>query len=199
MSTPTFMELMRHGETGGGSRLRGSSDDPLTATGWRQMCAAAGDDDRWQAVVTSPLVRCAEFAAALARRWNLPLETDARLREIHFGEWEGRSVRELWAEDPDALTRFWNDPVAHPPPGAEPVPEFRWRVLAAWREHLRRHAGRRVLVVSHGGPIRVILGEVRGLPLGELLKLEVVHAGVTRIRIERSARGAPRATVEAPC
>ena len=190
----TRIDLLRHGETEGGSRYRGSIDDPLTPRGWAAMRAALGEARDWNRIVSSPLRRCADFARDLAQRQGLPLAIDARLREIHFGEWEGKTASGLLAADPEAVTRFWNDPVNHPPPGAEDVRALEARVLLAWEELVARHAGERLLVVTHGGPLRIILGRVQGLSLAESLRLEVAHA--QRFRME--ARPEPEENHSSP-
>lgn len=172
----TRIDLLRHGEAVGGYRYRGSLNDPLTPQGWVAMRAALGEQRDWNHIVSSPLLRCADFARNLAQRHSIPLHMDARLREIYFGEWEGKTATELLALDKDAVTRFWNDPVHYPPPGAEDVRDFQARVLRAWTDLLLNHRGEHVLVISHGGPMRIILGFVQNLPLLESLQIEVAHA-----------------------
>ena len=144
MSAPTTIDLIRHGEPVGGSKYRGQTDDPLSEKGWAQMRAAVGDHRPWEAILTSPLARCRAFAEKLAARLALPLEMDARLMEVGFGEWEGRTVEELLATDSERLARFWSDPMRHAPPGGETLTAFRGRILAAWEDILARHAGRHV-------------------------------------------------------
>lgn len=178
----THISLLRHGETEGGSRYRGSTDDALSPLGWEQMWAAVGELE-WDRIVASPLIRCAAFAQALAERRSIPFEIDARLGEMHFGAWEGRTAIEIMAEDTDALTRFWQNPAAYPPPDGEPLMDFQARVLAAWRDAARANAGRRVLLVSHGGPIRVVMCEIKQHPVERLLELEVAHAALFAVRI----------------
>lgn len=178
----TVIHLLRHGETEGGARYRGSSDDALSQRGWEQMWAAVGEVG-WDRIIASPLARCAAFAQALAARRGIPLEIDERLREMHFGAWEGRTAAELMAEDADALARFWQNPGAYPPPDAEPLRDFQARVLHAWREIIRDHAGQRVLLVSHGGPMRVVLCDIRQHPVERLLELEVAHAALLAVRV----------------
>ena len=107
-----FIDLLRHGQPEGGDRFRGLQDDPLSATGWQQMRAAVGDAAPWDGIVTSPLRRCAEFAAELAQRHELPLETEPRLHELAFGEWEGRAYSELQESEPEALQAFFRDCVS---------------------------------------------------------------------------------------
>ena len=176
------IHLLRHGETAGGPGYRGSTDDALTPRGWEQMWTAVGKLN-WDRIVTSPLARCAAFARELAEHRGIPLQIDERLREMHFGAWEGRSAAEIMAQDADALGRFWQNPVAYPPPDAEPLLELQARVLEAWREVIRANAGQRVLLVSHGGPLRVVLCEIRQLPVERLLELEVAHAALLAIRV----------------
>ncbi|WP_077731366.1 MULTISPECIES: histidine phosphatase family protein [unclassified Methylocaldum] len=173
------IDLLRHGETVGGTRFRGSLDDPLTDEGIRQMECAVANAGPWDEIVTSPLSRCAAFAASLAQRLSIPLEIDERLREIHFGDWEGRSYAELMATAPLALTRFLGDPLRHPPPGAESVEAFRERTLDALWDRLTAHnLGRRLLLVTHGGVIRVMLCHARQWPLARLLEIDVPHASL---------------------
>lgn len=194
---PVYLDLLRHGETDGGARYRGTTDDPLTAAGWEQMWAAVNDNARWEGIITSPLRRCAEFARALARQRSIPLTLDERLAEMHFGAWEGRTAAELMSADPDALARFWDDPATHAPPGAEPLARFATRVLVAWNDIVRDHPGRRVLLVTHGGVIRVILSHVLRRPVERLLELDVGHAALYRLRAAIDAQGNIRAELVA--
>ena len=181
--------LLRHGVVEGGNRFRGRTDDPLTAAGWEQMWAAVKNDVRWEGIVTSPLRRCAQFARTLARQRSIPLTLDARLAEMHFGSWEGRSAAELMSADPEALARFWDDPAAHTPAGAEPLACFAPRVLEAWNGIVRDHPGRRVLLVTHGGVMRVILCHVLRRPVERLLEFDVGHAALHRVRAHIDAQG----------
>ncbi len=265
LTAATRIDLLRHGETQGGSRFRGRGDDPLTEQGWAQMWSAVGaqphrtagappERGRWQGaraavsegvtfqtpppqpspargegdgesaacvaqvpqgrkgcegkregnriglrgragtgawdlILASPLARCADFARALSRQEGIPLRLDARLQEMDFGAWEGQSAADLMERDAEALGRFWSDPLANTPPGAEPLTLFAARVLDLWSEILTRPEGERLLVISHGGVIRVILSQVLGRPLGRLLELEVGHASLNRLHIDRDAAG----------
>ncbi|MFP9025997.1 histidine phosphatase family protein, partial [Pseudomonas aeruginosa] len=77
---------------------------------------------------------------------------------------------------------FWADPYAFTPPGGEPLSEFEARVLAAQRRLRQRHAGRRVLLVTHGGVIRLLLACARGLPRERLLQVDVGHGALFGLR-----------------
>ena len=181
----TTLDLMRHGEPVGGRKYRGQTDDPLSEKGWAQMRSAVGNHCPWQAVISSSLARCADFSRELAERHQLPLEIDARLTELGFGAWEGRTPDQLIAADPEILIRFRRDPVAHAPPGAEPLTAFRDRIISAWISLLEHHGGKHVLVVAHAGVIRMVVAYVLHVPLQHLFRLQVPNAGITRIRLEK--------------
>jgi broad specificity phosphatase PhoE len=171
-----MLELLRHGDTGR-SGFRGSSDDPLSARGWAQM-EQATQEVRWQAVVSSSLRRCADFAGAFATRHRLPLTIDPRWAELDFGDWEGRDAAGLLLTEPEALERFWSDPWENPPPAGEAMQAFELRVLAALRDACARAQADRVLVITHAGVIRLLLCLHRGSPRSGLLSLPVAHASI---------------------
>lgn len=182
----TLIDLLRHGEPEGGVRFRGHSDDLLSATGWAQMRAAAATAGGWEAIVTSPLRRCADFAAELAARLGVPLESDPCLREIGFGAWEGLTAEQIAASEPAALERFWRDPAQYTPPGGEPLAAFEARLAAGWSDVLQRHAGKRILLVCHGGVIRLILAQILEMPRSHLFRLNVPFASASRVRVRGS-------------
>ena len=86
--------------------------------------------------------------------------------------------------DAEALGRFWADPYAFTPPQGEPVLAFSERVLGAVERLHQRHAGERVLLVSHGGVMRLLLARARGLPREQLLNVEVAHGALFALTVE---------------
>jgi len=189
MEQVRIVDLLRHGETAGDSgRFRGCHDDPLSETGWQQMWSVAGESCPWQAVVSSPSRRCRNFAEALAARHGLPLHLEADFRELDFGRWEGRRVAEVLAEDPLPLQRFWEDPARFPPPGGESPLACRDRVMAGWWRWLAGTSARHSLVITHGGPIRILLASLLGIPWRHSWRLEIPHAGLSRWRIHGTGR-----------
>jgi len=189
----TTIDLIRHGEPVGGRRYRGQIDDPLSDKGWRQMREAVGEHHPWDIIYSSTLSRCSEFARELAVRHALPLEFDARLMEIGFGSWEGRTAEELMRDDPETLSRFWSDPLNHRPDGAESLSDFRDRVVAVWQEIIEAQAGRHILVVGHAGMMRMIIRHVLEMPLENLFRLQVPNAGISRIQVDgRGKEALPR-------
>ncbi len=185
--------LLRHGEVEGGQCFRGSTNDPVTPFGLDQMRNAISKEQRWDRVITSPLQRCAQFAEAFAQGHSIPFTTDSRLAEIHFGTWEGRTAEDIMLKTPDALTQFWNDPQKHPPPEAERLNHFQDRVLEAWSDITQNLCGQNVLIVSHGGVIRMLLCHIKGHPVKKLMELNVQLGELFRIQIDVHDQKSPQA------
>ncbi|WP_297812983.1 alpha-ribazole phosphatase [uncultured Methylophaga sp.] len=180
---PTVIDLLRHGEPEGGTRYRGQLDDPLSELGWQQMRDLLPVNTPWQQIITSPLKRCSAFAEDLARQSGLPLTYEPDLREIDFGDWEGQTAAALERADKSAFYAFYNDPLNNTPPGAEPLVDFQQRVLRAFDAIQQQYQQRHVLLVSHGGTIRIILAHVLNMPLDSIWRLSVPYASVSRIQI----------------
>ena len=178
-----LIDLIRHGEPVGGRRYRGQVDDPLSDKGWQQMWSAVDGQQPWDVIVTSTLSRCRDFAWALGQRLDIDVIEDTRIVEIGFGEWEGRTGAEICRDEPDRLQRFFQDPVAERPAGAETLADFSSRVDAAWADLLQHYAGRHVLVVTHAGVIRAITSRVLGMPIEHMFRLQVGNAGLSRIEV----------------
>ncbi|NOX76449.1 MAG: alpha-ribazole phosphatase family protein [Gammaproteobacteria bacterium] len=189
----TIIDLLRHGEPVGGPRYRGHRDDPLTTRGWQQMSNAVeqldGQDSAWSHIISSPLQRCHDFAQQLARRRAITLEREPQLREIHFGQWEGKTSAQILRKDPDTLPRYWENPQAVTPPGGEPLARFQRRVADAWGRLLHRHAGKHVLLVTHGGVMRVLLNDVLNVPQQAMFGINIPYACLSRLCVDHTARG----------
>lgn len=133
----------------------------------------------YDALFSSPARRCAEPARGLAIRYGLPLELMPELGERRFGAWENRLAAELPSTE---LKRFWDDPAGFTPPGAESFVVLRERVLRSW-DRILEHRTNFPLVVTHGGVIRVILGQVLDLSAVASMRIEIPPACRTRLRI----------------
>ena len=187
--TAILIDLIRHGEPVGGRCYRGQRDDPLSEKGWRQMWDAVQGKGPWDAIVSSPLKRCASFSQALGERMEIPVQLDERFMEVGFGEWEGRSPNQLRQQDPQGFQRFFEDPILNRPPGAEALGDFYDRVVDGWSDFVQAYSGNHALVVGHAGVIRAILCHILAIPLTNMYRIQVQNAGVTRIRMEE--RGTP--------
>lgn len=136
-------------------------------------------------VVSSPSSRCLQLARALHGTPDI----DPRLREISFGAWELQRFDDLPRTD---LDRWAADVWGFRPPGGESALDMAHRAWAAWLD-IATHDGH-LVVVSHGGPLRVIAGRLTGLqrdawlgqpcPPGELTRLALAADGVSARRVD---------------
>lgn len=123
----------------------------------------------------SPLAR----ARLLAEQLGTPT-LDDRLKEMHFGAWELQPYEQLG----DAVDQWVSDPLGFSAPGGESAHDLTRRVCH-WLDELRsRPTADAVVVVAHGGPLRVIAGHLLALPAERWLSLAFECGHVTRIDIE---------------
>jgi probable phosphoglycerate mutase len=171
--------LVRHGRTqwNGSHRFQGHTDVPLDDVGHAQAQRAA---DRLVTlgparVASSDLSRAVATAEPLARRAGLAVVTDPALRETHGGRWEGLFDTQL-REDPDYLD--WSTGADVPAGGAETRSQVADRAVPAvlrQAAHLERSAT--LVVVTHGGTIRCVVGRLLELPVDRWRSLGGVANG----------------------
>ncbi len=160
--------VARHGLTQHNieARFTGQIDAPLSPLGVRQADALAERLVAWRfdAIVTSDLIRARETAERIARRSGQSVIVDRDLREISMGLWEGLTLGEVKGEWADLLARVETDPTGETaPPHGESWAEFSARIhgaLAHWRA---QYPQGNVLWVTHGGVVSVLLLRALGL------------------------------------
>lgn len=177
----TTVDLLRHAECEGGAIFRGSLDVALSDDGWARMRRVTAGFDGWRRVVSSPMRRCRAFAERLAEARGLDLQVEPRLREMSFGDWEGRTVAEVWAEQGAAAAAWLADPEANPPPGGEPLAALRERAGAWLAECLHEARGEHLLVVTHGGVMRALIGAALAMPPSAINRLDMPWGCLSRL------------------
>ena len=179
--------LARHGETAWNvqARYQGQTDLPLTGAGQRQAAALARRLAREtiDVVYTSPLQRARQTAESIAAVHGLPANSDVRLSEIAFGAWEGLTYGRIREQFPQALGAWEADPWNATPPGGESLSQLAARVGSALDDVARTHAGQTVLLVSHGGPLRVLLCLGLGLAPQAHWQFRLDTASVSELRL----------------
>lgn len=163
--TTTTVDILRHAECEGGPIFRGSTDVALSTEGWARLRRVTAPLAGWDAIVTSPMRRCREFATELSEARGVDLGVDERFREMYFGDWEGVLIADIWAAEAEAARAWYVDPENHTPPNGEPLTSIRARVAAAWADLVAEYRGGHVLLVAHGGVIRNLISHVLDLPL----------------------------------
>ena len=182
----TTVLLVRHGvtEANKGGVLAGWTPGVHLAEQGREQALALAQrlaKVPFTAVVSSPLERCQETAAALVAERGVEVTTDDRLGECRYGEWTGQELKKL-AKDP-----LWKVVQAHPSaaafPGGESLRETQARAVAAVREtNARLGAGATWVAVSHGDVIKAVLADALGMHLDMFQRLLVDPCSVSVIR-----------------
>ena len=188
----TTVLLIRHGRTSANTAgvLAGrSSGVVLDEVGHRQVAEAAAriSDVPVKAVVTSPLRRCRQTAQALvaSRAEDCPIQVEQGLVECGYGDWTGKSLREL------SKDKLWGA-VQHQPsavrfPGGESMAEMSARAVGAvraWDARLGTEHGPDAVwaAVSHGDPIKAILADALGMHLDSFQRIVVDPAAISIVR-----------------
>lgn len=181
----TLVLLIRHGHTPTAGRI---------LTGWmpgvhlseRGRAQAEALVSRLEgvpleAIYSSPLERCRETAAPLARARGLRVRVRRDLLEVNYGEWSGRSIREL------ARTKAWRSvqrtPSAVRFPGGETLPEVQARAMDAVRDIAEAHPEGVVALVTHADVVRLALAGFLGAPLDLYQRLAVDPGSVSVVAL----------------
>jgi ribonuclease H / adenosylcobalamin/alpha-ribazole phosphatase len=185
MDAPTRLILVRHGSTehSADKRFSGRNHLPLSAVGERQADALAGyvgslAADGVAAVVSSPLRRARQTAAAICAKLGLEASEDDGFAELDFGTWEGLTFAEARAANPAALSA-WLASGDAAPPGGESFVELARRVRRARDSVLRVHSGTSVVVVTHVSPIKTLLRVALDAPVIAMFRMHLDIASVS--------------------
>lgn len=140
----------------------GRLDVPVTPLAASQIDSLAADPQLRRAtrVWTSPARRCRGFADAIAHALAVPLTIDPRLQELDFGAWEGQTWDVIARAD---LDRWAASPLTFAPPGGETGAQLVRRIRDFHSQCQR--AAEDCVIVSHGGPLKVLLPLLLGLPV----------------------------------
>ena len=163
--------LLRHGQTdyNVAGRMQGHLDSLLTETGVEQAVAVAPEIARLapDRLISSDLRRAMDTAELVSAACGLPVKYDARLRETHLGEWQGRTVAEIEDDWPGAIATWRSDP-AWAPPGGESRIEVVRRSMPVVEELDEEYAASEpeitVVLVAHGGLIAGLVSGLLALP-----------------------------------
>ena len=165
-----------------------------TLVGWRDVPADLSDTvvlarlhsylPTGAILVSSDLIRAVSTADAIGMgRLRLPHEF--ALRELHFGDWDGKHWSEVAKTHPDLSRSYWENPGDHCPPNGESWNTAASRAAGAVSRLLQAHAGRDVVIVSHFGVILTQVQRVLGCSRAEILAQPVDNLSVTRIDYEQ--------------
>jgi len=124
---------------------------------------------------SSPLQRCTKLAEQLQLA---TLKTDARLMELDFGDWE----MQAWEAIPRQQLNAWSSTyIDTPPPNGESFLALQQRVTEFVDQLQSQYQGNSILIITHAGVIRSLLGQVLNLPLSEVFKFQLDYGSVTQL------------------
>jgi alpha-ribazole phosphatase len=175
----TRLLLIRHAapHEDGRGRCYGNVDFGLSELGQRQASTLAERlaSVSISGVVSSPSVRARETAAALGRH----VRVDDRLRELDFGELEGRPYAEIERERPELYRKWMADPTTVRFPGGEGFEDLRCRTAVAIADIVEDSSGATIAVVTHGGVIRAVLADALGLRSEQIFRLDLGYCRIS--------------------
>ncbi|HEY2748571.1 MAG TPA: histidine phosphatase family protein [Polyangia bacterium] len=191
----TTLFLVRNADTdfSRDGRVAGRRDISLSAAGRKQAedlrDRLSGKHDLVE-ILASPLPRAVETAELLAGALGLGVVRDPRLIDFDAGRWEGQKHAEIGATS--EYQKFIGNPVDESIPGGERIDAVRDRVVAAVSQALAdNELGANILIVSHAGPLRVLLAHYLGMNLIHYHRLRLSPASLSILRFESEA-GVPR-------
>jgi broad specificity phosphatase PhoE len=194
-AAPVTIHLVRHGETDWNveGRLQGWTDIPLNATGIEQAHAAATALAARPigSVLSSDLSRARDTAAMIAAASGLEVVTDPALRERNYGIAEGRLSAELDAELDGGLDARWADP-DFAFEGGESRRDAYLRLGTFLAGLLDSPPPQEIVIVSHGGALRVARGFLEGFPVERLPRWNFANAEITTVVTSSQLAGSAR-------
>ena len=136
----------------------------------------------FDALVSSDLGRAQETARRIAVRKSMPIRLDARFRERAFGQGEGMTYEEVERAWPGAFVRSRDVDPDLAVPGGESRRQFHARVCEAFEAIAAQHAGRSVVVVTHGGVLATFFRHIHAIPLGAAHAIPISNASYNVLR-----------------
>ncbi len=183
--------LVRHGSTLWNSEQRfcGHSDIPISSEGQAQAhwLARRLRTQSVTTIYTSDLLRAQQTAEIIATQFPHPaqIEISSSWREIAFGAWEGLTYEQIAQQFPSNLD-FFTDPVSTSPPGGESLTTLAQRIRQAFitLAHASSAPSAKegdIVLVSHGGPLRVLLSMILAMPLEQQWRLRLAPGSLSAI------------------
>ena len=191
---PTRILILRHGETDWNisKKIQGWRGTGLNATGLKQARAAARRlKVHWkiEGVVSSDLKRSMQTAEVAARAFRLPVVKEPLARERRFGDWEGKKISQVLERYKLSASQRRDPFLSFNPRGGESMAVFSRRMEKLLKTIEKNHAGKTVLLVTHGGPMRILACRATGIPWKSYYRLgRPSNAALSLIEVQGGVR-----------
>ena len=156
--------IVRHGQTSGNRARKyfGITDIELNEEGVIQagLVSKRLEKERISRIYSSNLKRALKTAEIIARPHRISVEQKKDLMEINFGDWEGLSFQEIQESYPYEFSKWQNNIMDFTTPHGESILKLKGRVETAFSEILNSSGENNVVIVTHGGPIRIMLSRI---------------------------------------
>lgn len=181
----TRVILVRHARTtwNDQGKYGGHTDVSLDELGKQQIIKVAERMAKYpiKAVYASDLQRAYQTALAIAQVHNLSVEQFGDLREINFGQWEGKTYNEIVKEQQELMEAWLKDPFNTKIPDGETMAQMQKRVAKCLLEIVRKHPEETIVVVTHAGPIWTMLSYILEVPLQYYWRIKQSNTAVNII------------------
>lgn len=179
--------LVRHGQTIWNStgKYQGRTDVALSDKGISQAKKTVNRflSVHLDGVIASPLKRAADTARGIAETHGLPLETDSRLMELSFGDWEGKTYEEIEKIWPGMIEEMYHDAGSLRLPHGESFEDCQKRCMEAVKGILQRGDNKSYAIVCHGAALRTIICGLIQIPLARSWNLALSNASISQVNI----------------
>lgn len=171
--------ITRHGETEWNvqKRMQGWQDSSLTEKG-KENATRLGkslQNIKFDAVYASTSPRAVDTAKLITGEQNVTIVTNDQLREIHMGEWEGKTHEEIKQMYPEQHHHFWGDTERYEPIGGETFDELMQRVISMFNMIVSKHESGNVLIVTHTVFLKGLLLLVKGKAITNMWDPPFLH------------------------
>ena len=168
--------IARHGQTEWNilGQTQGHGNSPLTELGLAQAEELAEGMDRFplDMIFTSDLGRAVQTADAVGKRRKIEVQPTHALREMGFGEWEGKTIPEITEKYADIYKVWRNEPHLSEIPGGETLQTIQDRLKSFIDELNEKYDGKHILLVSHSVTVRVLLLTILDSSLKNLYRIK---------------------------
>jgi probable phosphoglycerate mutase len=183
----TKLCLVRHGETAWNAegRVQGQLDIPLSEVGLAQALAVAAvlGNESFSVIYSSDLARVQQTAQPTAHRLGLKIAFEPRLRERHYGDFQGVTYTEAKHRFPMQFARFKARELDFDFSNGESLTRFNDRALACVDSLVKKHPGESVLVFTHGGVLEMVYRHANGRGLSSPRDFEIPNAAINRVEV----------------